>query len=110
MQMLMAIIQPFRIDDVIKSLVDIGVNGVTVQEVKGFGTQHGHGEVYRGAEYACDLLPKVQLTVLVGDDMLDQVKDAIVTDCRTGRIGDGILWSVLFDSYMRIRTGENVTA
>ncbi len=109
MYMLMAIIQPFRVDDAIQELQEVGARGVTVQEVKGFGQQRGHGETYRGSEYACDLLPKVQLTVLVGDSDLDRTKEAIARATQTGRIGDGIMWAVPFDNYVRIRTGEAVS-
>lgn len=109
MRMIIAIIQPYKIDDVIEALRDMGVYGITVQEVKGFGGQKGHTELYRGAEYVCELLPKVQVMTLIGDKNADNAKEAISKICRTGKIGDGIVWDIPFESYTKIRTGEEIT-
>jgi nitrogen regulatory protein P-II 1 len=101
-----AIIKPFKLDEVKEVLSKAGINGMTVEEVKGFGRQKGHTEVYRGAEYVVDFLPKVQVTVLVPDERVKDIVDAIVTGARTGRIGDGKIFITSVDDVVRIRTGE----
>jgi nitrogen regulatory protein PII len=101
-----AIIKPFKLDEVKEVLSKTGINGMTVEEVRGFGRQKGHTEVYRGAEYVVDFLPKVQVTVLVTDDRVKDIVDAIVTGARTGRIGDGKIFITSVDDVVRIRTGE----
>ena len=106
MKMVTAIIKPFKLDDVRESLAEVGVQGVTVTEVKGFGRQKGHTELYRGAEYLVDFLPKVHLSVLVPDDRVSETVDAIVAGARTGRIGDGKIFITPIDEVVRIRTGE----
>ena len=106
MKLIVAIVKPFRVDEVKESLVGLGVQGMTVSEVQGFGRQRGHTEVYRGAEYTVDFVPKVRVEVLVDDDDLSRVTDAIVTAARTGKIGDGKVWAVPVGSVIRIRTGE----
>jgi len=105
-----AIIKPFKLDQVKEVLAKVGINGMTVEEVKGFGRQKGHTELYRGAEYVVDFLPKVQLTVLVSDDRVAEVVDAIVGAARTGRIGDGKIFITALEDVVRIRTGERGTA
>ena len=106
MKMITAVVKPFKLDDVREALAAIGVQGVTVSEVKGFGRQKGHTELYRGAEYVVDFLPKVKLELALGDDMVDGAVEAITTAAHTGKIGDGkILISDLQD-VIRIRTGE----
>ena len=106
MKLVTAIIKPFKLDDVRESLSEIGVQGVTVTEVKGFGRQKGHTELYRGAEYVVDFLPKIKLEVAVDDNMSDQVIDAITKVANTGKIGDGKIFVSTIDSALRIRTGE----
>tara|TARA_R110002020_G_scaffold402000_1_gene612196 strand:- start:471 stop:893 length:423 start_codon:yes stop_codon:yes gene_type:complete len=106
MKLITAIIKPFKLDDVRESLSDIGVQGITVTEVKGFGRQKGHTELYRGAEYVVDFLPKVKLEVAVDDDMADQVIDAITQVANTGKIGDGKIFVMPLEQVIRIRTGE----
>ncbi|MGM0543009.1 P-II family nitrogen regulator [Vreelandella arcis] len=106
MKLISAIIKPFKLDDVRESLSDIGVQGITVTEVKGFGRQKGHTELYRGAEYVVDFLPKVKLEVAVDDDMVEQVIDAITQVANTGKIGDGKIFVMPLEQVMRIRTGE----
>ena len=101
-----AIIKPFKLDPVKEGLAAIGVQGITVNEVKGFGRQKGHTELYRGAEYAVDFLPKVQITVLVADDRVAPTVNAIVEAARTGKIGDGKIFVTPIDEVVRIRTGE----
>jgi len=101
-----AIIKPFKLDEVKERLQAVGVQGVTVSEVKGFGRQKGHTELYRGAEYVVDFLPKVQVSVLIADNHVQQVVDAIVEGARTGRIGDGKIFVTPVDDVVRIRTGE----
>ena len=107
MKLVMAIIKPFKLDDVREALSDIGVQGVTVTEVKGFGRQKGHTELYRGAEYIVDFLPKVKLEVAVKEELVDQVVDAITTAARTGKIGDGKIFVSSLEQVIRIRTGES---
>jgi nitrogen regulatory protein P-II 1 len=105
-----AIIKPFKLDEVKERLERSGVHGVTVSEVKGFGRQRGHTELYRGAEYVVDFLPKVQISVLVPDDRLDETVEAILEGARTGRIGDGKIFVTSVEEVIRIRTGERGSA
>lgn len=109
MKLVIAVIKPFKLDDVREALSEIGVQGVTVTEVKGFGRQKGHTELYRGAEYVVDFLPKVKLEVAIGDDMLDQVVEAISKAANTGKIGDGKIFVLDLEQAIRIRTGETGT-
>jgi nitrogen regulatory protein P-II 2 len=102
-----AIIKPFRLDDVRSALSDIGINGMTVYEVKGFGRQKGHTELYRGAEYVVDYIPKVKIDVAVDDELVDQVIDSIIDSAKTGKIGDGKIFVTDLDHVVRIRTGES---
>jgi nitrogen regulatory protein P-II 1 len=104
-----AIINPFTLDEVKDSLSRIGIQGITVSEVKGFGRQKGRTELYRGAEYVVDFLPKVKLEIIVKDELVSQVVDAITTSARTGRIGDGKIFVLPIDEVVRIRTGERGT-
>jgi nitrogen regulatory protein PII len=106
MKLIKAIIKPFKLDEVKDALTEIGVEGMTVSEVKGFGRQKGHTEIYRGSEYTVDFLPKVKLEVAVGDDVVDKVIDAIVTAGQTGKIGDGKVFVLPIEQAVRIRTGE----
>jgi nitrogen regulatory protein P-II 1 len=101
-----AIIKPFKLDDVKDALHDVGVSGITVVEVKGFGRQKGHTELYRGAEYVVDFLPKVKIEVVLADEMLDKAVDAIQKAAKTGRIGDGKIFISAIDDAIRIRTGD----
>jgi len=107
MKMLIAIIKPFKLDDVRASLAEVGVQGITVTEVKGFGRQKGHTELYRGAEYVVDFLPKVKLELAVNDDQVDRVVEAIIESARTGKIGDGKIFVADLGQAVRIRTGES---
>lgn len=104
--MITAVIKPFKLDDVRESLADIGVQGITVTEVKGFGRQKGHTELYRGAEYVVDFLPKVKLEVAISDDLVDTTVEAITKSAATGKIGDGKIFISSLDEVIRIRTGE----
>jgi len=106
MKKIEAIIKPFKLDDVKESLQEVGVQGLTVIEAKGFGRQKGHTELYRGAEYVVDFLPKVKIEVVVDDALVAQVVDAIVTAAKTGKIGDGKVFVSTIDQSVRIRTGE----
>jgi len=106
MKMITAIIKPFKLDDVREAVADIGVQGITVTEVKGFGRQRGHTELYRGAEYVVDFLPKAKIELAVTDDILDQVIEAISDAARTGKIGDGKIFVTELLQTIRIRTGE----
>jgi nitrogen regulatory protein P-II 2 len=106
MKMITAIIKPFKLDDVRESLNEIGVSGLTVSEVKGFGRQKGHTELYRGAEYVVEFLPKLKLEVAVDDDVTDQVIEAIASAANTGKIGDGKIFVTTVEQAVRIRTGE----
>ena len=106
MQKVEAIIKPFKLDEVKDTLSGIGIQGITVSEVKGFGRQKGHTELYRGAEYVVDFLPKVKVEVAVPDDLVDKVVDAILTAANTGRIGDGKIFVTPLLEVVRIRTGE----
>ena len=101
-----AVIKPFKLDEVKEALHEVGVSGITVTEAKGFGRQKGHTELYRGAEYVVDFLPKVRLEVVVDDDQADRVVEAIANAARTGRIGDGKIFVSTIESAVRIRTGE----
>jgi nitrogen regulatory protein P-II 2 len=107
MKMVTAIVKPFKLDEVRAALGEAGVQGVTVTEVKGFGRQKGHTELYRGAEYVVDFLPKVRIEVAVEDDRVDAVVEAIVGAARTGKIGDGKIFVTALGTAMRIRTGES---
>ncbi len=107
MKMVTAIIKPFKLDDVRQALSDIGVQGITVTEVKGFGRQKGHTELYRGAEYVVDFLPKVKMEIAIDDDLLDQVIEAIMSKANTGKIGDGKIFVSPIEQAIRIRTGES---
>ena len=102
-----AIIKPFKLDDVREALSEIGITGMTATEVKGFGRQKGHTELYRGAEYVVDFLPKVKIEIVIGDDMLDKAVDAIRRAAQTGRIGDGKIFISNIEEAIRIRTGES---
>src|ERR1700716_675805 len=106
MKMVIAIIKPFKLDDVRAALAEVGVQGITVSEVKGFGRQKGHTELYRGAEYVVDFLPKVKLEIIVSDELCPQVVETIERAARTGRIGDGKIFVMPMEEVVRIRTGE----
>lgn len=106
MKMVTAIIKPFKLDEVREALSDIGVQGITVTEVKGFGRQKGHTELYRGAEYVVDFLPKVKVEAAVADDLVDRVIEAIEGAARTGKIGDGKIFVTPVERVVRIRTGD----
>jgi nitrogen regulatory protein PII len=106
MKMVMAIVKPFKLDDVREALAEVGVQGITVTEVKGFGRQRGHTELYRGAEYVVDFLPKIKIEVAVTDDVLERVVEAIQRSANTGKIGDGKIFVWQLDQVIRIRTGE----
>jgi nitrogen regulatory protein PII len=106
MKMVMAIVKPFKLDDVREALAEVGVQGITVTEVKGFGRQRGHTELYRGAEYAVDFLPKIKIEVAVTDDLLERVVEAIQQSANSGTIGDGKIFVWQLDQVVRIRTGE----
>jgi len=106
MKLIMAVIKPSKLDDVRQALSDIGVQGMTATEVKGFGRQKGHTELYRGAEYVVDFLPKTKIEVAVGDDVLERAIEAITTSARTGKIGDGKIFVYNLEQVTRIRTGE----
>lgn len=106
MKLVTAVIKPFKLDDVREALSEIGVQGITVTEVKGFGRQKGHTELYRGAEYVVDFLPKVKLDIAISEDLLDQVIEAISKVANTGKIGDGKIFVSELEQVLRIRTGE----
>ena len=106
MQLIVAVIKPFKLEDVKSRLKELGVHGMTVTEVQGFGRQHGHTEVYRGAEYQVDFVPKLRIELAVDDAQTADIVDAIVDTARTGSIGDGKIWVQPLDSLVRIRTGE----
>ncbi len=106
MKLITSIIKPFKLDEVREALAEIGVTGLTVTEVKGFGRQKGHTELYRGAEYVVDFLPKVKVEVVVSDDRIETVTEAIVKAARTGKIGDGKIFVSPIEQAIRIRTGE----
>ena len=106
MKKIEAIFKPFKLDEVREALSEIGISGLTVTEVKGFGRQKGHTELYRGAEYVVDFLPKVRIDVVISDDLLERAVDAIVKAARTGKIGDGKIFVTGVEQVIRIRTGE----
>jgi len=106
MKQITAVIKPFKLDDVKAALEVLGIQGLTVGEVQGFGRQRGHTEVYRGAEYTVDLVPKIRVDVLVDDPDADKVVDAVVEAARTGKIGDGKVWVTSLETLVRVRTGE----
>lgn len=106
MKLITAVIKPFKLDEVREGLAEIGVTGLTVTEVKGFGRQKGHTELYRGAEYVVDFLPKVKVETIVDDKLADQAVEAIQKYAHTGKIGDGKIWVSKIDNVIRIRTGE----
>ncbi len=107
MKLITAIIKPFKLDDVREALSDIGVQGITVTDVKGFGRQKGHTELYRGAEYVVDFLPKVKIDVAIPDDLVERTIDAISRSANTGKIGDGKIFVLELQQAVRIRTGES---
>ncbi len=106
MKQVTAIIKPFKLDEVREALAQVGVNGLTVTEVKGFGRQKGHTELYRGAEYVVDFLPKIRIEIVIADTLVDQVVEAIIKVARTGKIGDGKIFVTPVEQVIRIRTGE----
>ena len=106
MKLITAVIKPFKLDEVKEALKGAGVNGITVTEVQGFGRQSGHTEVYRGAEYTVEFVPKVKVEIIAEDDQVDLIADALVSSARTEKIGDGKLWVTDVDAVQRIRTGE----
>ena len=106
MKLVEAIIKPFKLDEVKDALNEIGIDGITVSEVKGYGRQKGHTELYRGAEYVVDFIPKVKLEIAVSDELVSKVVDTIQNTARTGRIGDGKIFVISLDEAVRIRTGE----
>jgi nitrogen regulatory protein P-II 2 len=106
MKLITAVVKPFRLDDVRNALAEVGVQGMTVTEVKGFGRQRGHTELYRGAEYVVDFLPKVKVEVAVSDEMLDRAIEAIIDAAKTGKVGDGKIFVTELGQVYRIRTGE----
>lgn len=106
MHMVMAIIKPFKLDEVREALAEAGVQGITVTEIKGFGRQKGHTELYRGAEYVVDFLPKIKIEIAVSDDQLERVVETIASTANTGKIGDGKIFAWKLDRVIRIRTGE----
>jgi len=106
MKLITAVLKPFKLDDVREALSDIGVSGITVTEVKGFGRQKGHTELYRGSEYVVDFLPKVKVEIAVSDDQVDQAVDSIIKAANTGKIGDGKIFVTSLEKVVRIRTGE----
>ena len=106
MKVVVGVIKPFKLDDVKGALEDIGVQGMTVSDARGYGRQRGHTEVYRGAEYQVDLIPKIRIEIAVDDDQVDEVVKAIVTGARTDSIGDGKVWVLSADQVVRIRTGD----
>ncbi len=106
MKLITAIIKPFKLDEVRQALSEIGVNGMTVTEVKGFGRQKGHSELYRGAEYVVDFLPKIKLEVAMPDTLVERAVEAIQTTARTGKVGDGKIFVLSLEQVLRVRTGE----
>ena len=106
MKLVTAIVKPFRLDDVRNALGEVGIQGMTVSEVKGFGRQRGHTELYRGAEYVVDFLPKAKIEIAVSDDLVERVIEAIVDAARTGKVGDGKIFVTPIEQVRRIRTGE----
>ncbi len=106
MKKIEAVIKPFKLDEVREALSDVGITGLTVTEVKGFGRQKGHTELYRGAEYVVDFLPKIKVEIVLGDDLVEQAVDAIIKAAHTGKIGDGKIFVTAVEQVVRIRTGE----
>ncbi|MGA2035975.1 MAG: P-II family nitrogen regulator [Acidimicrobiales bacterium] len=106
MKLIVAVIKPFKLDEVKEALKTAGVQGMTLTEAQGFGRQRGHTEVYRGAEYEVDFVPKIRVEILVDDSQVDEVVDAVVVNAATGKIGDGKVWVVPIDAVVRVRTGE----
>lgn len=106
MKLIEAIIKPFKLDEVKDALNEIGIEGITVSEVKGYGRQKGHTELYRGAEYVVDFIPKIKLEIVVSDELVNKVVDTILTTAKTGRIGDGKIFVIPLEEAVRIRTGE----
>ena len=106
MKLIVAVLKPFKLDDVKETLKNLGVQGMTLTEAQGFGRQRGHTEVYRGAEYEVDFVPKIRIEVLVDDGQVDEVVDAIVASASTGKIGDGKVWVIPVEAVVRVRTGE----
>jgi nitrogen regulatory protein P-II 2 len=106
MKLITAVVKPFRLDDVRNALAEVGVQGMTVTEVKGFGRQRGHTELYRGAEYVVDFLPKVKVEVAISDELTERVVEAIIEAAKTGKVGDGKIFVTNLDQVYRIRTGE----
>jgi nitrogen regulatory protein PII len=106
MKMITAIVKPFRLDEVRSALQEIGIQGITTSEVKGFGRQRGHTELYRGAEYQVDFVPKTKIEVAVSDDLVESTVEAIISGARTGKVGDGKIFVTELDEVLRIRTGE----
>lgn len=109
MKLIEAIIKPFKLDEVKDALNEIGIEGITVSEVKGYGRQKGHTELYRGAEYVVDFIPKIKLEIVVSDDLVTKVMDTILNTAKTGRIGDGKIFIIPLEEAIRIRTGEKGT-
>jgi nitrogen regulatory protein P-II 1 len=109
MKLIVAVLKPFKLDEVKEALRNLGVSGMTLTEAQGFGRQRGHTEVYRGAEYEVDFLPKLRIEVLVDDAQTDEVVDAVVRAATTGKIGDGKIWVVPVETVVRVRTGERGT-
>jgi nitrogen regulatory protein P-II 1 len=110
MKLIVAVLKPFKLEDVMEALKNLGVAGVTLTEAQGFGRQRGHTEVYRGAEYEVDFIPKLRVEILVDDAMEDAVVDAIITNAATGKIGDGKIWVTAVETVVRVRTGERGAA
>ncbi|MBQ5459544.1 MAG: P-II family nitrogen regulator [Rhodocyclaceae bacterium] len=106
MKKIEAIVKPFKLDEVREALTEVGINGLTVTEVKGFGRQKGHSEIYRGAEYVVDFLPKIKIEIVLADDVVDQAVEAIIRAAHTGKIGDGKIFVTPVEQVIRIRTGE----
>jgi nitrogen regulatory protein P-II 2 len=106
MKLITAIIKPFKVDDVRQAVADIGIQGLTVTEVQGFGAQRGHAEIYRGAEYSVDFLPKAKIELAVDDSIAEQVMEAVCNVARTGKSGDGKVWILELEQALRVRTGE----
>jgi nitrogen regulatory protein P-II 1 len=108
-KLVVAVLKPFKLDDVKEALKNLGVQGMTLTEAQGFGRQRGHTEVYRGAEYEVDFVPKIRIEVLVNDDQADEVVDAVIATAATGKIGDGKVWVIPVETVVRVRTGERGT-
>jgi len=109
MKLVVAVLKPFKLDDVKEALKNVGVQGLTLTEAQGFGRQRGHTEVYRGAEYEVDFVPKIRIEVVVDDAQVDEVVNAVVTTAATGKIGDGKVWVIPVEAIVRVRTGERGT-